>query len=107
MHQIIIYIPAGGTRGPVTLDLISNCSSLLFGTQGRPKRRKLVFFLQARKGRHAEAFVPGKAPQGLACFQSPLFFDAAQSQGEWGCNKKGYQVVDGEMNHKLSRETQF
>ena len=47
--------------------LISNCLSLLFGTQGRPRRLKLL--LQTRNGGHGGAFVPRRALQGPARFQ--------------------------------------
>ena len=40
MHQIVIYIPLGGTRSPVII-LIINYLNLLFGTWGRPRRLKL------------------------------------------------------------------
>ena len=44
-HQIIIYIPLGGYRRPVTLVLIISYSSLFIETWRRPKRQK-PFFLQ-------------------------------------------------------------
>ena len=49
--------------------LISNCLNLLFGAQEKPRRLK-PFFYKKETG-HTEAFVPGKAPQDPALFQSP------------------------------------
>lgn len=63
--------------------LISSCLTLPFGTQGGSRRLK-PFFLQTRNREHREAFVPGRALEDPAPFQSPPFFDALQSGGGTG-----------------------
>lgn len=63
-------------------------------TQGRPGRLEQKPFTS--KNRYAGAFL------GF-----PLFFDTPQSSGEQVQEKKGSNVLDKGVNHKLSRETQF
>lgn len=46
MHQIVIHMPLGGTRSPVTLLLTPNCLSPFFGSLGRPTRLKPFFYKQ-------------------------------------------------------------
>ena len=53
--------------------VISNCLNLLFGTQGRPRRLK-PFSTSKKRGDHRGAFVPGRASQDPAQFQSPFSF---------------------------------
>ena len=49
MHQIAVSIPSGGTTSPVPLVVVINCLSMLFGTQGRPRRLKSFFFFLPNK----------------------------------------------------------
>lgn len=67
--------------------------------------RRLKFFLQTRNRRHGWAFVPGRALQSLVWFWFTIFFDTPPSLGEQGQDKKGNRILDGEVNHKQSRET--
>ena len=81
MHQIVMYIPWGGTRTlfycwtiafPLLLhsltSLISNCLSLLFGTQGRPRRLKP--FSTNKKWR---GFCTQEGPTGCCLVSIPHF----------------------------------
>lgn len=92
VHQIIIYIPSGGTRGPVTLDLISNCSSLLFGTQGRPKRRKLVFFYKQERGDMQRLLYLGRCLRVLLVFNPPFSLMLPNLKGNGGAIRKDIKL---------------
>lgn len=75
MHQIVIYIPSGGTRSPVTI-LIIKCLSLGFGTLGRSGRLKP--FYKQETG-HREGLLYLERPHRvLLCSIPPPFFDSPQ-----------------------------
>ena len=46
------------------------------------------------KGENEGAVVPGSVPQGSTQFQSPLFIDTAQPQGEQMWDKTGTKVLN-------------
>ena len=64
--------------------LVSNCLSLLFGTQGRPRR------LKPFSTNKEWALIPERATQGLVQFQLHLFFDIPlPSEGNTSRTRKG------------------
>ena len=82
----------------------SYCLNMSFGTQERSRRMK-TFFLQTGNWGLEMAFVPGKAPKGPAGFQS--LFDNSQLCGEQVLDKEGNNILDRDVNHKLSRGARF
>lgn len=64
-------------------------------------------FSTNNKGENEGAVVPGSVPQGSTQFQSPLFIDTAQPQGEQMWDKTGTKVLNWEVSHKLNRGTRF
>ena len=56
----------------------------------------------------AKAFYfEGQGHRGLYAVSIPLFFDTPQSSEEQILDKKGNNILDKEVDHKLSRGTQF
>ena len=49
--------------------LISNCSNLSFGAQGKSRKLNEAYFLQIRNGGHRKTFMSRRALQGSAQFQ--------------------------------------
>ena len=81
--------------------LISNCLSLLFRTQGKPRRLKP--FSTNKKQGTLKPFAPWRAHKvllGYSLFSLILF----NLEGE---QKKGNAVLDREINHKLRKGTQL
>ena len=122
MNQIVMYFPWGRAQ---TLflslnysfltgfflhsltSLISNCLNLPFGTQGRARRLKP--FSTNKKHGMWKGFCTWEGPAEFTQFQSPAFFDTPQVKvlRGMGQDKKENKVLGREVNHKLSRGTEF
>lgn len=64
-------------------------------------------FSTNNKGENEGAVVPRSVPHGSTQFQSPLFIDTAQPQGEQMWDKTGTKVLNWEVSRKLNRGTRF
>ena len=66
----------------------SNYLSLLFGIQGKPRMPKTFSYKEETVNTEG-LFVPRRTPQGPAQFQSPLFLDMLNREGNEGRTRKG------------------
>ena len=91
MHQIAVSIPSGGTTSPVTLVVVIDCLSMLFGTQGRPRRLKSFFFFSPKQevGAMEGHFCMGRPYRILPGFSPPLCLLLFNPEGNRDRTRKG------------------
>ena len=122
MYWIVVYFPWGRAQTlflPLNYSfltvfflycptsLISNCLNLPLGAQGRARRLKP--FSTNRKQGTQEGFCTWEGPAEFTQFQPPAFFDTPQVKvlRGTGQDEKEHKVLGKEVNHKLSRGTEF
>ena len=65
------------------------------------------FYKEEETGATEKHLYPGEPHRMLLSFSLLLFLDSPASRGEWVLGKKGSNILDRKVSHKLGRETQF